>query len=508
MTAASVASAHATTDSIVEIERMLIDGLLITPGAIESVRAFVSEEDFCDHPSRLAFRAFARSPEIDGLVGLVEDLAANGEGEMAGGQGAIIAAFGNDDVGPTLLPGLAEDVLKASLERQMRAAARRVERDPADRDSLAVLFDLRERFEGRRAITARHAIELDDISFSGDTLMALLQEPAPDPVYPGVPPDGHFSLMIAPSFSGKTSLVLWVAMARIRGQAPWIGAPAREPGRVLFYSLDEAPGQVAHRIASLAKQHPAGKLFSQYAHRFTITGPHRTVDTEKLERLKFTSEGLATLKRFLAEAQAAGDPFTDVIIDSYGDVKASDDAREDQNDQAARIGGALERMAVAYGCAIEMIHHTGKPVPGADAPDPRDMGLGASQLSAKARAIFTCEEEVGLSNVRKIRTRTNLTENPAPLMVEVAAGRSDRQRIDFFRPHDPATAYPIAEYVQHEDDWISLNELARRLGGLEDGKTPPRNLKDRARELRGIWANAGLCETRTGGRNALELRRA
>lgn len=351
-------------------------------------------------------------------------------------------------------------------------------------------------------------IELGDISFSGDRLMALLDEPKPEPVYPGIPPAGHFSLVVAPSFSGKTSLVLWIGMARVMGEAPWLGAPIRPAGRILFYSIDEPPSQVMWRIRSLSARHPAGRRVSDYARRMTITGPHRSISPDLLECLRFTDDGLHLLDRFLTQARDAADPFTDVIIDAYSDMLPLGES-DTSNEEATRIGGALERMAVFHGCSITMIHHAGKPKQNGEIPDPRDMGRGASALAAKARAIFTLEEEAGMPPLRKIRTRTNLTPSPAPLVLEVSDQSGDEMRIDYFRPHDPAVAYPIDDYLSNEDEWISTRELARRLVGADGDSTddPPGGARREARQVRQIWLNAGLIETRKGARNAEEMRR-
>lgn len=351
--------------------------------------------------------------------------------------------------------------------------------------------------------------ELDGIFFSGQRLLDLLNEPAPDPVYPGVPPIGHFSLLIAPSFSGKTSLALWQAMACIRGAAPWPGAPTYAPGRVLFYSIDEPPGQVAHRLRSLAIKHPAGRFVTDYAQGITITGPHPSVDPDQLGQLRFTDEGLHILESFLARAAVAGNPFAYVIVDAYSDLLPLGES-DSSNEEATRIGGALERLAVTYACRIQVIHHAGKPTVGAELPDPRDYGRGASALAAKARAIFTLEEEPGMPNVRRIRTRTNLTASPGPLLVEVSSDRSaDATRIEYFKPHDTATAFSIDSYLTTEDEWLSVNQLARRLAGdnLDPDARIPGSIYRKAKELRGIWDNAGLVEVRTGARGALELRR-
>lgn len=350
--------------------------------------------------------------------------------------------------------------------------------------------------------------DLAGIFFSGQKLLDLLNEPAPEPVYPGVPPRGHFSLLIAPSFSGKTSLALWQAMACIRGASPWQGAPAYEPGRVLFYSIDEPPGQVAHRLRSLAIKHPAGRFVTDYADGITITGPHPSVDPDQLAQLRFTEAGLAVLESLLARAAVEGKPFAYVIIDAYSDLLPLGES-DSSNEEATRIGGALERLAVTYGVRLQVIHHAGKPVAGGDLPDPRDYGRGASALAAKARAIFTLEEEAGMPTVRRVRTRTNLTASPGPLLVQVSDNRSgESTRVDFFRPLDAATTYPIADYVSAEDGWIGITELARRIAGdsLEEGKKPSGNLLRQARELRAIWERAGLVEIREEGKSA-QLRR-
>ena len=496
-------------DSIVQIERALVDGLFFDPKQVNAIRALLTPQDFFDPFAKTIFRAFIDHDDIDGWPDLQRVLEQSGDLELVGGL-AGLAKLGNTATPAGLLPGMAEDVGLAALDRRMRTLARRIADDPTDSESLDSLIELREQAAGRRARRSTHDIDLADVSFSGDRLAALLHEEPPEPVYPGMPPEGHLSLLIAPSFSGKTSLALWVAMSRIKGHPAWVGAPEREPGRVLFYSIDEAPGQVAHRIASLATKHPAGRFADEYVDRFTIIGPHREVDPDKLNRLKFTDEGLHTLRRFIREADDEGDPFSDVIIDSYSDV-LPDGSEDIDNREATRIGGALEQIAVTYGCAIQLIHHAGKPKVGVDPPDPRDLGRGASALAAKARAIFTCEEEVGMPTLRKIRTRTNLTRRPKDLLLEVvdrrnAAGQGD---VDFFRPHDPAMAYPIDEFLGVDDDWISVTQLARRMGGddLDPDKKPPGNLLRRAREMRGIWEGAGLAEIRIGARKAMELRR-
>lgn len=498
-----------------DFEQRLVSCLLLDMSEYPLVASVLSPRDFENPRARLLFTTLGvlgnRADDLEGHVDtlmVARYLADRGELQAIGGPSGL-GDFLNLEAVASRAHRYAAEVKRASVRRQVKLHLRRVE---LDQDDVEAFDTLTQRFHELKKLEDstwwRESDDADGVFFSGARLAALLEEPAPDPVYPGTPPQGHFSLLIAPSFSGKTSLALWVAMARVRGQAPWKGAPAREPGRVLFYSIDEPPAQVAHRIRALAVKHPAGRFFSDYADRFSIAGPHRTVDPDKLSALRFTEDGLRILGSILERAAAEGDPFTDVIVDAYSDMLPIGES-DSSNEEATRIGGGLERLAVAHGCAIQVIHHAGKPVAGAELPDPRDYGRGASALAAKARAIFTLEEEPGMSNVRRIRTRTNLTVSPAPLLLQVSDERGEGTRLDYFKLLDSAVAFPIDQYLSTDDGWISVTELARRIGGdsVEPGKKPSGNLLRQARDLRSMWDGAGLAEIRTGARNALELRR-
>lgn len=489
-------------------ERSLVAGIMLDPTRLDEIRAIVAPQDFDDYVARTIFEAYCQNPRLDGIQGLSAELAAQGRLDAIGGNHAL-AEVVDLAVSMELLGEIANDIGLRSLERRVRLLANEIASDPSNLDAIKALSALHDQVEDQRAQRSAQLLTLSDISFSGEGIIALLEEPAPEPVYPGTPPAGHFSLLIAPSFSGKSSLAYWVVMARVKGQAPWPGAPTREPGRALIYTLDEAPAQVAHRVRMLAIKHPAGRFITDYAARITIVGPHRTINPDHLNALRFTEDGVHSLERFIKEAIAADDPYTDVVIDAYADFLPMGET-DSNNEEATRIGGHLERLAVTYGCAIQMIHHAGKPVPGGEVPDPRDLGRGASALAAKARAIFTCEEEPGIPNMRKIRTRTNLTKGPPPLLLSVSDdSQSDGTQIDFFKPHDPATAFPVDQYLQASDGWISVSQLARIIGGypLETGKKPSSSLFNQAVDLRGIWENAGLIEAKVGARRALMMRR-
>lgn len=342
-------------------------------------------------------------------------------------------------------------------------------------------------------------LSLEAVGFSGARLLALLGRPKPPPIEAARPLPGHFATLVAPPMVGKSTLAMWNAMARAAGVAPWPGVDARPAGRVLIYSLDEAPEQVARRMNGLSLMHPAG-YFEKYAANLVVIGPDRDLDPAALDTLRFDDTGLATLTRWLEEAEAAGAPFAEVYVDAYADVIPLGET-ENSNEEATRIGGALERLAVHFGCAIVLLHHTGKPKAdaGAEPQDVRWMGRGASALAAKARSVTSLELVSGMPHLRRVRTATNLGPAPRPALFAVCGEETAAEELLFFRPaEDPEDRDP-RDYLA-PGIAITTNDLARLLAGdaLEDGKTVPGEMKRLASALRERWREQGKVLVRDG----------
>jgi hypothetical protein len=344
-----------------------------------------------------------------------------------------------------------------------------------------------------------NGLRLADLGFHGSRLLALLDRPRPDPIEAGRPVPGHFTLIVAPPFVGKSSLIQWSAMARAAGVAPWEGAAARPAGRVLLYTLDEAPEQVARRMHGLSTFHAAGSL-ARCADRLVVIGPDREIDPSSLDALRFDEAGLATLQRWLEDAEAEGDPFAEVYVDAYADVLPAGET-ENSNEEATRIGGALERLAVRFGCAVVVLHHAGKPPRDAkgDEPDIRSLSRGASALAAKARVLASLEIVEGMPHVRRLRTKTNLGPTPRSVLFEVASSDGADDDLLYFKLTADAPTLDPHDYIT-PGETISTNTLARRLAGeaLEEGSDPPGVLKKRAAALREEWRRAGLIEPAEG----------
>ncbi len=338
------------------------------------------------------------------------------------------------------------------------------------------------------------------VFFTGDRLRELTRREPLAPLYPGIPAVGHLNLLIGPSFAGKTTLALWIAMARAAGVAPWTGAPRIPTGRTLFVSPDEPVEQVARQILRLAYRHPGGRTCDYFA-SISVLGLDVSVPPETLDGLRFDEAGFRLLDQIVAGYAA-------VVIDAYADMLPLE-ASEDSNEDASRIGGALQALAVKHGVPITLVHHIGKARGGTEDIDPRDLGRGASALAAKARAIGTFEEVAGFPQQRRIRSRTNLTRSPGPLEIEVTESHGEDTSIDFLRPVDAVAAFPVDMILSDGDGWISTSDLARRLvcGDDESGGRPPGNATRIARELRSTWLAAGLIEIRKGKHNSTELRR-
>jgi len=360
--------------------------------------------------------------------------------------------------------------------------------------------------------------DLDSVAFSGKRFLSLLQRPEPEPIYAGVPVPGHLWLVVAPAFTGKSSLAYWNAMARARGVSPWDGAPARDPGRVLLYSIDEAPEQVARRMNGLATFHPAkdhttistALPLTDYASNIVVIGPDRDTDPDALEGLRFDEQGLATLRAWLEEANEAGRPFAEVYIDAYADMLPLGET-ENSNEAATQIGGGLERLAVQSGAAITLLHHSGKPRAdqGEGLPDVRFLGRGASALAAKARVTTSLEAIPGMPHFRRMRTLTNLGMTPKDMTFQVCPKEGDNEGLLYFRPHDPLTDYRPEDFL-NEKKGISTNKLAWALAGKEPVKNekPPTDFYKLATRLRERWLKAGLIVVEEGSHGAKEARLA
>jgi hypothetical protein len=489
-----------------ELEFMLVAKLLSEPSLAQEALAEVHPAEFFDSDLGLIAEVIAQL-EDDGhqvtVPALVDELQRRSPRSNGHGWAVKVGELVDEVVFDLKVADTARRIHRAALEREARSLHARLS-ESDDAQCLLRLRQVQEELE--RGGNARpRSVSLADVAFTGEALLDLLQRPKPDPVEAARPVPGHFSLQVAPPFVGKTTLALWNAMARAAGASPWPGAEARPAGRVLIFSLDEAPEQVARRMSGLDIFHPAGRL-EKYASNLVVIGPDRDVDTSKLDSLRFDERGLETLVRWLQEAQSEGRAFVEVYIDAYADVIPVGET-ENSNEEATRIGGALERLAVRFGCAIVLLHHAGKPKAdaGEELPDLRFLGRGASALAAKARAVTSLELVGGMPHLRRVRTATNLGPTPKPAMFQVCAENADAEELLYFKPAIVTVRDP-RDFLK-PGECISTNDLARRLAGdsLPDGAEPPGEMKKLAASLRESWRERRLVTVRPGKRKSWKM---
>ncbi len=505
MSAAAAAIQTRDDDSQAAVECRLVSACTSWLDELAAVGELIRPSDIADPRARIVFEAIGRDADrirdLDGaadFVLLARCLDERGDLDAIGGAAGLSDFQSLEAVSSSTLR-LAREVRAASLERTIRREAIRISQDPDDHGAHDRLGAARDSLRALRAGESKS--NLNAILKSGDALRALTdREPLP-PVYPGIPPRGHLTLRIGASFAGKTTAEVYNAMARAAGVASWEGAPAFEPGRTLIVAPDEPVEQIARQIKRLAWNHPGGRLFDYFS-RISVIGLDVTVPMDALSGLRFHDEGFRLLDDLLTR-----EGFDSLVIDAYADLLPTGES-EQENETASRIGGDLEALAVKHGIPITLIHHVGKTGGRSTAEiDVRDLGRGASALAAKARCIHTFEEVEGFPNQRRIRTRTNLTRSPAPLDLIVSDRGTGGSSIDFFRPVDPASTYPIADVMPEvSDEWISTSELARRLSGQTDGK-PGGHSVELAKTVRSIWLGAELVEIRKGANRATECRR-
>ncbi len=495
----------------IDLETRLAAKLFMAPDLAAEALSESPPSDFLDPDLGLIAETISRLAEA-GTAVTVEAVSDELQRRAPRGNGSGWIGRVSDLVDEPVLELSVSDTAKRihrhALERERTDLYRRLATEPDNLGYKQRLRWVEEALEADERVRAKRAHPLEAVSFSGKRLLALLQRPMPLPVEAARPVPGHFSLWVAPSFTGKTSLSLWNGMSRAAGVAPWSGVEARPPGRVLIYSLDEAPEQVMRRMNGLSLFHPAGSRLERYVHNIVVVGPDRDLDPSELDALRFDENGLETLTRWIEEARKAGEPFAEVYIDAYADVLPLGQS-ENSNEEATRIGGALERRAVRFGPAITLLHHCGKPKAdaGEDLPDVRFMGRGASALAAKARAVTSLELVAGMPNLRRVRTATNLGPAPKPVLFEVCSGEATAEELIFFRPAADASERDPHDFLKPGES-ISTRDLARRLAGdsLEEDAEPKGDLKRLAASLREAWRKAGKVIVSPGPRNAKMMR--
>lgn len=393
----------------------------------------------------------------------------------------------------------------------------------ADRDPMGTRTDIDALADGAPEFQPNEEGSEDPLGFAtliftGPSLADMLERSDPPPVHPCIPVPGHYSLFVAPQFTGKTSLVAYLALSWAAGIAPWDGLPEIERGRTLILSRDESVEQVVRRIDQMSMTHPAGRPLRSNPDLLDwidIIGPDPDADFDLLAELHFGNIDL--IGNLITDAQERSEPYTNVFLDAYSDLLPPG-AEENDNTAAARIGGSIEAVAVSTGTSMNALHHMSREgIKGAtsgESFDPRLAGRGASAITAKARVVFAIAEAG--PGILKVASRSNL--GPVePMQLRVAPPESDPEKheVAFFRRHDPYAEHPIGNFLRIGDEVSSNADLARIIDGLtaderdENGKLvePSSDARALASKLRPHWKREGSIEEIPGRGTGKGMRR-
>jgi hypothetical protein len=335
-----------------------------------------------------------------------------------------------------------------------------------------------------------------DVAFNRQPLVDLLQREKAPPIYPGVPPLGHFGVLVAPPFTGKTSLALWDAIAVTTGATPWSEVREREPGNVLYLSIDAGAEEITRRLASLCETFLGSPSFELVAERFYLIAQdrERVIDPETY---RLHDEGLARLEALIRASGA-----TVVYLDAYANLIPLGES-ENSNETAARIGSALEAIALKTGAAITLLHHKAKPQKDAD-PSIAFAPRGASALAASARVVHVLEDVQGLPNLRRVRCRSNLGPGPELVTLECAPEGSTSGTLAYFRrAADQVVGLSPSQFLKPGEVVESVSALAETLSVARAPLGGSRNYKELAGRMYNDWIRAGLiARVDSGGRRS------
>ena len=427
-----------------EAEQAVLGAMLISDGhkpseAIPAVRGILSPSDFYREAHKYIATAiyslFERGEPTD-VLSVAEELKRMGKLEEVGGISYLQELV---DVTPTNAPQYAayhaKRVKDLAIKRSLIARAEEIKQrlfdDGTEAEEAIQLFAVTaEEFArmppDRRLISAKELLEMD--------------LPEPRWIIPGLLPEG-LTLLAGRPKTGKSMLVLDIALAVATGGKALGSLPVEEGGEVVYIALEEGLKRLGQRLKALLGD-----------------------DGEKPETLLFADKwpplergGLAELERlFLARPQIKL-----VVIDPVGRLRYPPKPGSDVYALDVQILGKLQTLAQRYGKAILAVHHTRK----APAPesDPFLALLGSTGWTGSADIIWLLRRprkerraELLIAG-RDIEDKGYALEWDDLLSRWLLLGDAD----EFFATEEQRK---IIEYLQEAGEPCSPKEIAEGLG--------------------------------------------
>lgn len=471
-------------------ERELLGELLaIAPGdfplAFEAVSKTVSVGDFADLDSRAlcsAIFSLASRGEVVTLPAVADELSCTGDLELVGLPG--LAELSGEALGSDV-KALADArlVRRFACRRRLAEAASRWQAEPENAGLRAEMARAQEALDACSKGAAPPA-PIEAEGFTGDRLRELRRRVEPvSPLANLLDPEPHLHVLLGKPKTGKTTFALDLARSWAQGIAPWPGA-AKLPGtRALVISREQPVTRIDATMRRLARFAGTGDA---WADRVVIVARDRELPPGGRRLLTLDDEGLVVVRAALGSAQAAGEPFGFVVLDSLSRLKPAG-IEERDNDGLTAWLDSLESIASECGVWVVLIHHVGHSSD-ESRKEARSAGRGASAISAVAQVVWLFERVKRNPRLRRLEVDGNAVL-PGDRHFEVAGKGDPEGSIHFFRPSDVTAGHDPKVLLAGGP--VSVTELARRVGGRDK---PARSDLDLAKTLLGVWQGADLID--------------
>lgn len=209
----------------------------------------------------------------------------------------------------------------------------------------------------------------------GELLAENLTLPAP--VIHGLLRRGETMNVIAPPKTGKSWLVLGLAMSIASGR-PWLGLYGTEVGRVLILDNELRRAVIANRIPQVAAA--------------VGVGMDEIRERVEVESLRGQLRNILSLAPYFAEITPG--EFAVVVLDAlYKFLPAGTD--ENDNGAMAEVYNHIDAYAERLDCAFVVVHHTTKGNQSAKSVTDVGAGAGSQARAADTHLVMRPHEEPG-----------------------------------------------------------------------------------------------------------------
>ena len=236
-------------------------------------------------------------------------------------------------------------------------------------DAISVALAENHWAQDRSAPAALRPLPVRELMASHTTLRA--------PVIQGLLRRGETMNVIAPPKTGKSWLVLSLAMAVAAGRK-WLDTFATVPGRVLVIDNELHPETIAHRIPQVAE--------------CLRIGMNEIAETLHIQSLRGQLRDIFALGPYFETLGT--NRYALVVLDAFYRCMPRD-MDENDNGTMANIYNHLDALAERYGCAFVLIHHATKGSQAGKAVTDVGAGAGSQSRATDTHLVLRPHEEPG-----------------------------------------------------------------------------------------------------------------